>query len=320
MDTTTSPLTAPPGTRRTARLPVGSLPNGSGVDIPVTVVRGSTDGPTFVAQAGVHGDEYLGTDVVRHVIASLDPERLRGRFVGVLQANPAAAGTRTRRGQSEAYPGPHDMNRVFPGNSAGLLAERAAHRLVTDVYPLADYFVDLHCASLGGQWHAYATVAAEPDEDVRAFATAFGAPTLLAGPAIPGSSVEAAARLCRRSTMVEFGVAGAIDPVQRAAAVTGVLRMLHLAGMYDTAPKPAPEPTTITRLHRLAASAAGFLTHTVELGTVVAEGDRLAVVEDLHGEVVEEFHAPAAGLVCRRNTLGLVGTGDLVVYVGEVRA
>jgi uncharacterized protein len=120
------------------------------------------------------------------------------------------------------------------------------------------------------------------------------------------------------ASMAEFGVANVIDEEGRTVGMRGLANLLKHVGMIDGDPEPPASVDAIHRLHRMTAARGGFLSHTGELGQRVKAGDRLAQIETLTGDVVQEFVAPADGIVCRRNTMGVVGTGDLVVYVGEL--
>src|SRR5688500_9360029 len=73
------------------RLSLAVMPGlGAPVEVPVLVARGRAAGPTLLAVAGVHGDEYEGMEAIRRVYAGLDPTRMRGAFVGLPVANPFA--------------------------------------------------------------------------------------------------------------------------------------------------------------------------------------------------------------------------------------
>lgn len=318
-------FTRRPGTKENFSIRLGELPNGVPVRMPVMVVSGVEDGPTLFLNACLHGDEVLTADVVRRTVQSLDAERLRGTLVAVPMANPASVGTRTRRNLSEIYPGPHDMNRVFPGTAGGLMAERAAQVLIERFVQRADCAFDLHCASVGGEWVPYTAVPARDDcvseEQYRRtdeLARAFGAELVLDGHRSPGSLMSAALEAGAVASMAEFGVANMIDDEGREVGLRGIANLMRHLGMLDGEPERPSAPTVVTRLHRMSASRGGFLVQHGLLGRRVSAGDPLAQIETLTGEVVEEFIAPADGIVCRRNTMGVVGTGDLVVYVGEV--
>jgi predicted deacylase len=311
-----------PGRKDNFSVRLGELPNGMPVLMPVMAVYGVEDGPTLLVNACTHGDEVLGADVVRRIAAELDPAKMRGAFVGVPMANVTAVGTRSRRNLVEIYPGPHDMNRVFPGNPGGVMAERAAHVLTEGFIRACDYVLDLHMASVGGAWLAYVGVP-KPEECASskvyeatiALSKAFGTPLLLEG-SIVGSMVAPALQLGIPAAMAEFGVAGLIDKEDLEFGLRGVRNVLKHVGVVEGEPVLPDSQIWIKRLHRMSAQRGGFLRQLEPLGTHVVAGQPLAQIEDLTGAVLQAFAAPEAGVVCRNNTMGVVGTGDLVVYVG----
>ena len=86
---------------------------------PIEGVRlvGNQPGKTLVVTAGVHGDEYVGIQAVRELLAQLSPGELSGQviFVPVVNAGGFFAGT---------YLVPEDgenLNRCFPGAKGGNL-------------------------------------------------------------------------------------------------------------------------------------------------------------------------------------------------------
>jgi len=313
-----------PGQREYFTLRVGELASGVPLLMPVMAVRGNADGPTVLAVAGVHGDELLGADVVRRTVNQLDPATLRGTVIGVPMANIAAFGTRSRRSLAEMYPGPHDMNRVFPGNGSGVMSERIARVLMDQLVARSDYAIDLHAASVGGSWLSYAVMPSRaecPSDDVHARSTAaaraLGFPLLLEGATPAGSFIEAALASGVPAGMVEFGVANFIDRDDLELGLRAMTNLLQFLDMSDGSPTIG-EQHHVTRLHRMTALRGGFLEHAVAMGDRVAAGTPLAEIQDLRGDVVQRIVAPVAGLICRRSTMGMVGTGDLIVYVGEV--
>ena len=60
------------------------------------VAVGREPGPTLMAVAGVHGDEYEGMAAVREIFAALDSATMSGSFLAIPVANPLAYAARTR--------------------------------------------------------------------------------------------------------------------------------------------------------------------------------------------------------------------------------
>lgn len=317
------------GKRELFAFRTGELPDGSPVNMPVMVVSGVEDGPTLLVTACVHGNEFLGIGIIRRVIYGVSPNELRGSLVAVPMVNRASVGTRTRRNVSEMYPGPHDMNRIFPGNATGNMADRTAFLLMEKLIKKCDYVFDLHSASIGGEWVPYAGYAPraacssdEVYERASGMAHAFGAKLILAGHSTPGSLADAAVSAGVPAGMAEFGVANVVDAEGLELGERGILNVMKYLGMITGAPEVPEPPVVISALHRLTANHAGLLQHLVPLGAEVRRGHTIARTEHLFGavgDIVEEFQAPADGIVCRRNTMGVVGTGDIVAYVGVVQ-
>jgi hypothetical protein len=64
----------------------------------------------------------------------------------------------------------------------------------------------------------------------------------------------------------------------------------------------------------------GVVSHKVELGTRVVEGQRLAVVGDPLGEAEEQVIAPFDGIVIGRSNLPLAHEGDALFNVAAFRS
>lgn len=312
------------GAKESFSLSLGELPNGQPILLPVFTVCGREDGPTIFLNACMHGDETLGADVVRRVIHDLDPDRMRGNVVAIPVANMPGQATRTRRNVMEMYPGPHDMNRIFPAPADGVLSERLAAVIDSRFSAIADYVFDLHCASVGGSWQPYSTIPPRDacnDEETwqktRDFATAFGAPLVLVDYLFPGSLVSPVLKRGGVASMAEFGVANYADPVDRMFGIEGVERLLQHVDIIERRLADAAAPLEITGFARVKADRGGYLELTVAIGDDVAKGDLIGMVENLDREVLQEFRAPSAGRVCRLNTMGVVGTGDNIAFIGE---
>ena len=141
------PAAVPAGTKQHLALTVASDIGGP-LSVPAMVVRGAAPGPTLLAVAGVHGNEYEGMEAIRTVFSGLDPSAMRGTFCAIPIANPLAYAARTR-----ATPAAVDglnLARVFPGSANGTLTQRLAHHLLALVerhVGMDDLFLDFHSGS-----------------------------------------------------------------------------------------------------------------------------------------------------------------------------
>jgi predicted deacylase len=146
-------------------------------NIPITIVNGILDGPTVLVLSGIHGSEYVPIMATQRLAKDLDPSALQGSVILVHIANLPAYLGRT------VYTSPADgknLNRVFPGNPNGTLSERIANFLVQDVYPVANYVLDMHSGDaneqLGPSYTAYYGKAGSPEviQASKSMAIAFG--------------------------------------------------------------------------------------------------------------------------------------------------
>lgn len=306
-------------------LHLGEQPNGAPYVLPVMVRNGAEPGPTTVLTAGIHGDEPLGNDVVGAVLRSIREEDVRGTVIGLPFVSYAAAATRSRRAIGEGYPGPHDLNRVFPGSESGTISERLAAFVVSRFLRRADFLFDIHTPALGGRWHPYAGLAEHADglsDGVCAasneLARSFGAPVVIPH-ANTGTIVEAALRLNVAASFAEFGRAHLRDDESRELGVSGLRNVLRHTGNIAGGPGLPHTDLVVSRLVKIRAEHGGFLRLAVAPGEEVRQGQVLGAVEALDGQVVESVLAPVSGIVCRVSELAMVGTGEFVVYVGEVQ-
>ena len=111
----------------------------SDVSLPVRIVHGREDGPTIWVNAAIHGDEVVGVEVIRQVIADLDPKDFRGTLIAVPIVNVLGFMTGDRY-----LPDRRDLNRSFPGSPRGSLASRIAHLFMREVVAKCEVGIDLH--------------------------------------------------------------------------------------------------------------------------------------------------------------------------------
>lgn len=306
-------------------LHLGEQPNGAPYVLPVMVRNGAQPGPTTILTAGIHGDEPLGNDVVAAVLRSLREKDVRGTVIGLPFVSYAASATRSRRALGEGYPGPHDLNRVFPGSAGGTMSERIAAVISAEFLGRADFLFDVHTPTLGGRWHPYAGVvdrSADVSDDLRAasdaLARSFGAPAVLPL-ANDGTIVDAALRLDVAASFAEFGRAHLRDEQARTIGIDGLRNVLRHTGNLDDGPAHPHTTVVVERLMKLRAERGGFLRLDVSPGDAVQHGQVLGTIEALDGSATETFTSPVSGIVCRVSELAMVGTGEFVVYVGEIQ-
>lgn len=308
----------PLGQKRFEWLDVAQRPDGSWWRVPLCTITGQAPGPCFVVIAGIHGDEYEGPETIANVYQQLTPADIqRGKLVMVPFFNLPAweAGTRTS---------PVDglnLARVMPGDPQGSISYQLGYYVTEKFIMPSDLFLDIHsggvalniCTSI----YYYAT-----DDEVgrktKAAAMAFAAPAVIGSSNPSGAVYGCSFRTCwdrqKPGLFTEAHGAGRTLPQEIACFTTGVVNVLKHLGMMDG--EPAPQRIT----HHLVsdekssgpstASVGGFFKPDVRILDRVQTGQRIGVVQDFSGGVLEEFFAGRDGYVTTLRAVPRVSVGD----------
>ncbi len=163
---------AKPETKTYGVIQVGSLADGTAVNVPIVVINGAREGRRLFIQAAVHGVEVNPIESLRRVISNLEPQEIQGQIVAVTVANPLGFRHHDRRNITDQ----EDVNRVWPGRADGGLAERIAHGIYEQAVRGSDLVVDMHTGYSSMITH---TVFSEDDVASEELARCFGTEYLI---------------------------------------------------------------------------------------------------------------------------------------------
>ena len=297
----------------------------AGTDVPVIEITGSGDGPQLTVLSGVHGCEYASIAGVRRWAQSLETRDLRGRVRAVPVLN--ITGFRARAPFIVPEDG-KNLNRCWPGDPAGTLADRLAHAAFTEFIEGADAVVDAHCGDMVEALEPFALYEAGAGEDrARALAEAYGLGYVLrqeAGPERPvsGTTSGAAAAIGVPAITAEAGGCGLVEQAAVDLHVRGLNGVLAQLGMTD-APAGAPAgagaaaPEYLGRFLWLRCADAGWWAPAVRAGERVTEGQVLGQVESVDGgRVQEEIRSPADGVLIFLTSSPAVAADGLLLGLG----
>lgn len=301
------------GAAREVELPITRLVTGGDVSLPVRVVHGREAGPVVWVSGAVHGDEVIGVEVIRELIATLSPKQFRGTLVAVPVVNVLGfmAGDRY-------LPDRRDLNRSFPGSPRGSLASRIAHLFMTEVVAKCEVGIDVHTAA--DKRANLPQIRADLDDPrTRELAEAFGAPVMVHARVRDGSLRQAAVEVGAKVLLYEAGEALRFDDVSIKTGVVGIRRVLEHLGMVDPHPDDPPPPSLESRSSGwVRARGTGILNLETELGTVVAAGDRLGGLSDTFGRRVRLVRADRSGIVIGLTRAPVVNAGDALVHIATL--
>ncbi len=302
-----------PGTRRTVDIPVSVLSDHTPVTLSAHVVHGRRGGPTMFVTAGIHGDEVIGAEIVRRLLAIKALGSLKGTLIAVPIVN--AFGFLN---QSRYLPDRRDLNRCFPGSPKGSLAARLAHLLMREVVDRCDVGIDLHSAAVHRTNLPQIRISAE-DHDAARLARVFGAPVVLQSSQRDGSLRAAASDRGVKVLLYEAGEGLRFDELAVRAGVAGILRVLNDLGMIGArgVPRARGQSMLLKTSHWVRAPSGGLLRVFRDTGDVVSTGEVLAAVSDPFGEREREVVATVDGIVVGRAVMPIVNEGDALFHIAR---
>ena len=297
---------------RALELPITRLVTGADVTLPVRVVHGREDGPSVWIDAAIHGDEVAGVEVVRQVMAGLDPKTFRGTLVAVPIVNVLGFMNGDRY-----LPDRRDLNRSFPGSARGSLASRIAYLFMREIVAGCEVGIDLHTGS--DRRSNLPQVRADLDDPRhprarrglrRAGDAARQDPRRLAAPRRPRAGREGAA--------LRGGREPAVRRLRRRRRRDRRTPRAGLARHDRARRRAAVEPSLECRSSGwVRARRTGILHLDVQLGQKVSDGERLGTLFDSFGKTLRAVYANRDGIVIGRTEAPLVNSGDAVVHIAN---
>ena len=303
----------------------------AGVGVPLIEITGSSDGPQLTVLAGVHGCEYASMAGVRTWARALESRELHGRVRAVPVLNMSAFRART------PFVVPEDgknLNRCFPGNPDGTLAERLAHATFTKLIAGMDAVIDVHCGDMVEALEPFTLYETGPAEDrARALAMAYGLGYVLRqepGPdrAVGGTTSSAAAQIGVPAITAEAGGCGLVEQAAVDLHVRGLDRVLATLGMTEAADGATaadggaggdggPTAEDLSRFIWLRCADEGWWEPAVGAGAKVAKGQVLGSVTSIDGASTQEvISAPADGVLLFLTSSPAVAADGLLLGLG----
>ncbi len=297
-----------------------------GTVIPVTLICGAKPGKVLGLVAGIHGYEYPPILALDRIRTELDPADLAGSIVLVHIANLPAFQRRL------IYYGPSDwknLNRVFPGDARGSLSERIAYFLTNEVILKCDALIDLHCGDANEALipYTYWMISGDPKLDAASkdLALAFGIEHIIIDESRtkdPAHSLyfgNTAVLRGKPAVTTEAGYLGRTDEEDIVRNVRGITSVLKLYKIMEGTPDMVQDPVWIDKYEVVTSGRNGLFRPLVERGYHVRAGQRVGLLTDYFGNVLEEVRAPFTGIV-----LYIIGTppanqGEPLFEVGRVR-
>lgn len=288
------------------------------VQVPLAVVKNGT-GPTVLVEAGNHGDEYEGPIALGELLREIDPAEVSGRIIAIPAINIRAVEAGTRTSPVDGL----NFNRSFPGDFNGSLTSQIAAYVNDCLFPIADYFLDLH--SGGSSLMILPSAIIEPSptpeghrRNIEA-TLAFGAPTVVMVDNLGETRTSTAAANHQGLVVIGSEMAGgglvsqdALDICRR-----GIRNVLKHAGVLKGAPDiPAGANARILKVPGsegyILSDEDGVFEPISPLGSAVKKGDVAGRIHFLRtpARAPVTLRHPIDGIVFAKRQPGRVRPGN----------
>lgn len=271
---------------------------------------------------GTHGDELEGQmvcyEMARLINAQID--LLDGTVEIYPALNPLGIDTIQRGIPNFDL----DMNRIFPGNRNGTMAEQTAYTILEDLKG-ADMVIDIHSSNLYLRETPQVRINVLNEQELvpkarfldMDFIWIHDAATVLE--ATLAHSLNSTGTPC---LVVEMGVGQRINHKMCSRLVGGIFRLMSEMGLWNgncRTTTPTPIVCKGNHVAFLNAEASGVFLTDLKCGIMVEEGETIGqIVDPLRGEVLSRVVAPCHGYMFTIRAYPIVYEGSLMARIFDL--
>lgn len=271
---------------------------------------------------GTHGDELEGQYVCFRLnqIIQQNLEKLNGTIEIYPALNPLGIDSITR-----GIPGfDLDMNRIFPGNPDGTMAEQAAYTLIHDLQG-ADMVIDIHSSNIFLREIPQVRINVHTADTLVPYAKLLDVDFIWvheAATVLESTLAHSLNSLDTPTLVVEMGVGMRINHGYGNRLVNGILNLMHTMGIWTATPDPisvsAPTVSVGNQVNFINADASGVFLTEIKNNMIVEKGEKIGeVVSPLTGEVLQSVEAPTRGLLFTLRAYPIVYQGSLLARIHQ---
>lgn len=295
-------------------LEVAHLSNGEKVHIPIHKLIGNEEGPIIGVSAAVHGDEVIGTEIIRRVSEELESKHIKGEIWLMPIVNHLAFESLTRNTPLDM----NNLNRVFPGDPKGWITEKLAYVFKEKVLKNLDGYIDIHS---GGAVPIVDYVYIHNDEDL---SKAFLSPYLYRPATMSeGTTATITGELGIPSVTIEIG-GGPNFEKDIVRGVEGVINQLAYLKAIEGEVKKKSGQVILTDLIGIKPTQGGLLVPGFTFDSVneIIEGEQVLakIYNPKTFELLETIKTPFKKnvIILMRGFLGKVSPGDYGFMIGNM--
>lgn len=306
-------LEAAPGERVSGYLKLG----GGEFSIPATILHGARPGKTVLIMAGIHAGEYVGIEASIELAQKLKMDKVTGTIILAKVMNrPAFENRKGSMGLTDNK----NLNRVFPGSPDGTEMDRLAYAIANEIFPAADYCIDLHSGDDYEELTPYVYYAGRASGDVvarsRQMAEQVDVPYMVRSNVASGGAYNYAAACGIPSILIERGGMGQWSSEEARSTRRDVRNILCHLGIYQGIKDYRTYyPLDVVDVRYQDAAFGGLWYPRKKAGDMIRKGEVLGEVRDYEGNVKEISTAEYDGVVLyQTKTLQVLEDGPMIAY------
>ena len=301
-----------------------TLPINERFAIRKNIIRNGKGNRRVCIVTGTHGDELEGQMVCYLVAKQLNEhlDLLDGTVEIYPALNPLGIDTIQRGIPNFDL----DMNRIFPGNPNGTMAEQTAHLIVEDLKG-ADLVFDIHSSNLYLRETPQVRINVLNEEELVPLAQRLNIDFVWVHDAATVLESTLAHSLNSTGTkclVAELGVGQRINHKMCNRLTLGIFNLMKDMGMWkgevDQSLISKPIVCKGDSVEFLNAATSGIFITELKCGVVVAEGEEIGqIVEPMTGEVLSSVVSPVEGYMFTIRAYPIVYEGSLMARVYRMR-
>jgi uncharacterized protein len=290
--------------------------------IPFMTIKNANSGPVLWLTACMHGDEIGGTVIIHEVFKQLRKTLIKGTVHAFPLVNPFGFETVSRNISLSK----EDLNRSFPGDEKGTLAQRIAaiiFAIISDTKPTL--VLDLH-----NDWNkSIPYVLIDPMENIiqahliEEYAIQTGLLRIQDSDTIPSSLTHNLLENGIPALVLELGESYIINEKNIETGINAVWNILQSLGMIKKEKEPfvyaLPDQfqnETLTYSSLPLSSSSGILRFLVKPGNLVKKGQKIARICNAFGKITETIYALNNGIVIGLTDTAIAFPGSPVMAFG----
>jgi predicted deacylase len=302
------------GQRRILNLDIARLHTHTKIEVPVIVERAREEGPVLLLNAGIHGNELNGVEIVRELLVKKYTKPEKGVVISIPTLNVFGFLNQTRE-----FPDGKDLNRFFPGSKNGSLASIFAYHMMQEIMPHIDYCIDFHTGG-ARRFNSSQIRISKDNPELMELARVFNPRYIVYASQREKSFRQAATAIDKKVLLFEGGKS--LDFNQRITnrGVEGTLRIMHHLGIRDFSEELQNSKyngaIVIKNSTWLRAKYGGLFRFFVKDGVKVTKGDLIGVISDPYGRFEYKVKIPQSGHIIGINHAPIVYKGDAILHLG----